>query len=296
MVTQDHAIAFVGNLVPLTVTASLSYLQQHHIPVIGGDLDTEDWVTSPVLFPEGTEFFHQNDGLVKGPVARGKTKLGMLYCVEDPICSASNQYLIKEGHAKADGADPVYSASFSLTQPTFTAQCISARNAGATFIVLGGDGNSLERLARDCAAQGYNPLYAAGGVAVSQSMASDSQLDGMFATQVTFPWMDAYTPAQAAYQQAIQTYAPSLVSSGASAAEWTSGELAVAASGYLGTTPTSAQFFQGLYTIKNNTLGGLAPPLTFNTSAAATAPSCYFEITLGNGKFVDPNGGRPICG
>jgi branched-chain amino acid transport system substrate-binding protein len=295
MVQQDHAIAFVGNLVPLTVQASLSYLQQQHVPVIGGDMTTDSWVTNPVLFPQGTEIFDAVAGNLKMGVARGKTKMGFIYCVEDPVCGTAYQYLITQGHAKADGMDPVYSASFSLTQPTFTAICIAAKKAGVNFFLLGGDGNSLERLARDCAAQGLTPLYAALSIAISQSMASDSQLDGMVSAQATFPWMDSGTPAQATYQQAIATYAPGLVGSGASSAEWTSGELAVAASVDLGAKPTSAQFFQGLYTIKNNNLGGLAPPLTFNVNASATAPSCYFEITLEGGKFVDPNGGKYVC-
>lgn len=295
MVTQDHAIAFVGNLMPLTVQASLSYLQQNHIPVMGGDETTDTWFQSPVLFPEGTEIFHSADGDVKLAVAAGKTKMGFLYCVEDPVCGDSYNYFDQGGHARADGADPVYWSSFSLTQPTFTAQCIQAKRDGANFIFLAGDGNSLERVARDCSAQGYYPLYAAGSIAISASMQSDSQLDGMYGTQATFPWMDSATPAQAAYQQALQTYAPSLVSSGASSAEWTSGELVVAASKYLGANPSSSQFFEGLWTIKNNNLGGLAPPLTFNVNSHATVATCYFYIQLQGKQFVDPNHGKYLC-
>ena len=52
-VTQDHVIAFVGNLMPLTVQASVSYLQQQNIPVIGGDASSTTWWQSPILFPQG---------------------------------------------------------------------------------------------------------------------------------------------------------------------------------------------------------------------------------------------------
>ena len=52
-VTQDHVIAFVGQLVPLTASASLSYLQQQNIPVIGGDASSQTWWQSPVMFPQG---------------------------------------------------------------------------------------------------------------------------------------------------------------------------------------------------------------------------------------------------
>jgi branched-chain amino acid transport system substrate-binding protein len=295
MVTQDHVIAFVGNLVPLTVQASLPYLQQQHIPVIGGDGTTDAWYQNTMLFPEGTEILAAADGTVKAGVATGHTNFGFLYCVEDPICTGADQYLIQQGHAKTDGANPVYSASFSLTQPDFTAQCLNAQQAGANLLLLGGDGNSLERLARDCSAQNYHPTYEAESIGVSASMQSDSQLNGMLASQATFPWMDAATPAQATYQAAIKQYAPGLVGSGASSAEWTSGMLAVAADQDLGATPTSAQFLQGLGTIKNNNLGGLSPPLTFNASGNASTTSCYFMVTLQNGAFVDPNGGKYQC-
>jgi branched-chain amino acid transport system substrate-binding protein len=126
-------------------------------------------------------------------------------------------------------------------------------------------------------------------------MQSDAQLNGMYASQASFPWMDGNTPAQAAYQQAIQTYAPGLVGSGASSNEWTSGALAVAGSKYLGANPTSGQFLQGLWSVKNNDLGGLAPPLTFNANAPASISTCYFAMQLQGSQFVDPNHGKYVC-
>jgi branched-chain amino acid transport system substrate-binding protein len=295
MVTQDHVIAFVGNIVPLTVQASLSYLQQQHIPVIGVYSATATDFQSPVLFPASTEINSLSDGNIKLALAAGKKKLGFLYCVEAPACTYAYNYLIKGGHAQADGADPAYSSSFSLTQPSFTAQCLQARQAGVDFIFLGGDGNSLERVARDCAAQGYQPQYEAVSLGVSASMQDDPQLDGMLATQASFPWMDSGTPAQAAYQEAIRRYAPGLVGSGASSNEWTAGQLAVAASKFLGANPTAAQFLQGLWSIKNNDLGGLSPPLTFNANGNASIARCYFAIQLKGGKFADPSNGKYVC-
>jgi branched-chain amino acid transport system substrate-binding protein len=296
-VTQDHVIAFVGNIVPVTVQASLPYLVQQHIPVIGGDITSDYWFQSPVLFPQGTEVLATADGDIRAAVARGDTKLGFLYCVEDPICTQGYNYEITQGHAQADGADPVYSAGVSLTQPDFTAQCLAAKQAGANVLLLGGDANSLERLASDCHAQGYDPLYEALSIGVDAALAQDPLVNGMIAAEATFPWMDADTPAQAAYQQAVKQYAPSLAESGSSSAEWTAGMLATAAASALTSTPTSAEFFQGLWAIKNNTLGGLAPPLTFNANGNgnATVVSCYFLITLQNGQFTDPDNGSVKC-
>jgi branched-chain amino acid transport system substrate-binding protein len=189
----------------------------------------------------------------------------------------------------------VYSASYSLTQPDFTAQCLAAQQAGATAIYFAGDGDSLVRMARDCSAQGYKPEYLADSIGVTASVQADSLLNGLLSTQSNFPWTDTFTPAEITYQAAMKKYDPGLVGSATTAAEWTAGMLAVAADQFLGSTPTSAQFLQGLWSIKNNNLGGLAPPLTFNAHGLPTQSQCYFEMTLNSGQFVDANHGNYQC-
>jgi branched-chain amino acid transport system substrate-binding protein len=221
--------------------------------------------------------------------------MGVVYCVEDPTCSNGIQSLIQPGGGQAAGVTTVYSSSISITQPDFTANCLDAKSAGANLIYFAGDGDSLERMANNCAAQGYNPLYVGDSIAITANLASDANLDGLVAGQTDFPWVDSYTPAQATYQQAVKQYDPGLAGSATTAAEWTAGMLAVAASGALTATPTSAEFFQGLWSIKNNNLGGLAPPLTFNANAPATPSNCYFLMTLQKGQFVDLDQGASQC-
>jgi branched-chain amino acid transport system substrate-binding protein len=296
-VTQDHVIAFVGNLVPLTVQAGVSYLQQQNIPVIGGDASSATWWQSPILFPQGGSDLGSDQAIftIKAAAAKGLTKMAVLYCVEDPTCSNGIQSLIQQGGGQAAGVTNVYSSSFSITQPDFTAQCLDAKQAGATFIYFAGDGDSLIRMANNCAAQGYKPLYVGDSIAITANLASDANLNGLLAGQTDFPWVDNFTPAQATYQQAVKQYDPQLAGSATTAAEWTAGMLAVAASSALTATPTSAEFFQGLWAIKNNNLDGLAPPLTFNANAAATPSNCFFLMTLQNGQFSDLNHGNSQC-
>jgi branched-chain amino acid transport system substrate-binding protein len=232
---------------------------------------------------------------IKAAAAKGYTKMGVLYCVEDPTCSNGIQSLIQPGGGQQAGVTTVYSSSFSITQPDFTAQCLDAKQAGATFIYFAGDGDSLMRMANNCAAQGYKPLYVGDSIAITANLASNPNLNGLLAGQTNFPWVDAFTPAQATYQQAVKQYAPQLAGSATTAAEWAAGMLAVAAAKDLTATPTSAEFFQGLWSIKDNNLGGLAPPLTFNQNAAATPSNCFFLMTLQNGQFVDLQNGNSQC-
>ncbi|HWF16306.1 MAG TPA: ABC transporter substrate-binding protein [Acidimicrobiales bacterium] len=296
-VTQDHVIAFVGNLMPLTAQASVSYLQQQNIPVIGGDASSNVWWQSPVLFPQGGSDLccPQTDFTIKAAAARGFTKMAVLYCVEDPTCAQGAKPLIQSGGGQAEGVDTVYSSSISITQPDFTAQCLDAKQAGATFVYFAGDGDSLYRMANNCAAQGYNPLFVGDSIAITANLATNPHLNGLLAGQTDFPWVDSYTPAQATYQQAVKTYDPGLAGSATTSAEWTAGMLAVAASKDLTATPTSAEFLQGLWSIKNNNLGGLAPPLTFNQNAPATPSPCYFLMSIQNGQFVDLQNGGTQC-
>lgn len=294
-VSQDHVIAFVGNLMPLTAQASVSYLQQQNIPVIGGDASSATWWQSPMLFPQGGSDLGADQALftVKAAAAKGYTKMGVLYCVEDPTCSNNIQSLIQR--AQQAGITTVYSSSFSITQPDFTAQCLDAKNAGATLLYFAGDGDSLMRMSNNCGAQGYKPEYAGDSIAITANLASNPNLNGLIAGQTDFPWVDSFTPAQATYQQAVKQYDPQLASSATTAAEWTAGMLAVAAAKDLTATPTSAEFLQGLWSIKNNNLGGLAPPLTFNQNAPATPSNCFFLMTLQNGQFADLQNGSAQC-
>jgi branched-chain amino acid transport system substrate-binding protein len=296
-VTQDHVIAFVGNLMPLTVQASVSYLQQQNIPVIGGDASSTTWWQSPILFPQGASDLGSNQAVftIKAAAAKGFTKMGVVYCVEDPTCSNGIQSLIQPGGGSQAGVTTVYSSSISITQPDFTSQCLDAKQAGATFIYFAGDGDSLLRMSNNCAAQGYKPLYVGDSIAITANLASSPNLNGLLAGQTDFPWVDSYTPAQQTYQQAVKQYAPQLAGSATTAAEWTAGMLAVAASKDLTASPTSAQFLQGLWSIKGNNLGGLAPPLTFNQKAPATPSNCFFLMTLQNGQFVDLQNGNAQC-
>jgi branched-chain amino acid transport system substrate-binding protein len=248
-----------------------------------------------MLFPQASGIQNEAIFTVKAATAKGYTKMAIMYCVEDPTCTNGNNSLNASGASQADGATTVFSSSFSITQPDFTAQCLDAKQAGATFIYFAGDGDSLLRMSNDCSAQGYNPLFVGDSIAITANLATDSHLNGLLAGQTNFPWTDSYTPAQQAYQEAVKTYDPSLPGSATSAAEWSAGMLAVAADKDLTASPTSAEFLQGLWSLKNDNLGGLAPPLTFNQNAPATPSDCYFLMSLQNGQFVDLNNGNTEC-
>ena len=60
------------------------------------------------------------------------------------------------------------------------------------------------------------------------------------------------------------------------------------------TRVTAVSANSGLYELKNETLGGIAPPLTF-TPGRPTFVRCYFTDELKDGRFVPLNDSRPSC-
>jgi hypothetical protein len=62
----------------------------------------------------------------------------------------------------------------------------------------------------------------------------------------------------------------------------------------LSPTSTAADVKKGLYDLKNETLGGLAPPLNFTPGKPAFA-NCYFTFKVENGQYVSLNNGHSNC-
>jgi branched-chain amino acid transport system substrate-binding protein len=51
---------------------------------------------------------------------------------------------------------------------------------------------------------------------------------------------------------------------------------------------------QSLYAMKDETLGGLAPPLNF-TQGQVSLHNCWFVLGIKNQKYTAPKGGTPQC-
>jgi branched-chain amino acid transport system substrate-binding protein len=293
MVKNQHAIAFVDNLTPLSTNAYVSYAEQAHIAVIGTDLvDPIDW-SSVALFPQGAYVNNIATGTLKLAPIAGHRNVAMLYCQEANACA--NAYNVAQSTQQQAGVNLVYTARISLGGVDFTNNCIDANGAHADVMYVAADDATVGRVADQCAAQNYRPMMITSSLAVTNKAQQDSNLNGLTAAIQTFPWMVNSTPALAEYQQAIQTYYPSLIGASATSATWTAGKLAQLAGANLPANPTPSDFFNGLYAIKNNNLGGLTAPLTFNAGQPPAKASCYFVLKIVNGHWTAPNGANASC-
>ncbi|MGH9035523.1 MAG: ABC transporter substrate-binding protein, partial [Acidimicrobiia bacterium] len=294
MVENKGAVAFVGTLMVFSGYGPRDYLEERKIPVIGGDGTINVWLESPMYFTSSANFPGISFGAVKGLVDLGKKKIALFHCVEAEQCKTWRDTAVAK--APSLGAEIVYEAQVSLAQPDFTAECVSAQRAGADGVMTGVDGPSIVRFARSCSQQGYKPQLMTASLAVIESIAKDPNLDGLMAPQGNFPHMADDLPAEREYHAARQQYAPSLENSPAVATVWTGGVLLREVSKTLPPGKvTSADFFPGLHAIKNNTLGGLVGPLTFNAGGVASEVRCVFFIRVVGGKFTPPYGSKQQC-
>jgi branched-chain amino acid transport system substrate-binding protein len=301
MVHQHHVVAFVDVIVPLTVAGFRPAVEADKVPVVGGVTGTDDFYDSPWLFPEAASFSDQAFGLVRSGVQLGKKKLGLLYCVEASACTTLEKKI--KQFAPDAGAELVYDAPISLTQPDFSAQCINARNAKVDLLGAAMDGASITRLVRSCQAIGYKPLIATSGALITPAQAADDLLRqfGVVTVSGEAPWFLTDQPGLRAYHAALTKWAPDLPPDAESVRAWSCGELLRLALEHLGAEArsgpiTTAMVLKGLGTIKHETLGGLIAPATFSPGQAhATSTGCMFFEQLSTAGWSAPRGSKMVC-
>ena len=299
LVEDKHAVAVVGAYLGLTLSAITKYMNEKRVPVIGGELAGYAWFQNPMFFPQGTTTALALYGILQTTAAENKPKMALFYCTEAAVCTDTQAQM--KAYAPAAHVEIVYEAPLSLAQPDFTAQCINARSAGAQAVMIVMDGGSMARIARDCARQSYHPALWTGASILADNQKNDPNLDGVRAIAQTFPFMLSATPAERAYQAALRRYDPAAPPAGTASMAWTAAELfraAVESQAKATSGPITKQLvLDGLYSLKNATLGGLAPnSLTFKAGSAGNAGArCYWIVGLSKGAWVAPNGNNQIC-
>jgi branched-chain amino acid transport system substrate-binding protein len=131
---------------------------------------------------------------------------------------------------------------------------------------------------------------------VIEDQAKVKELDGTRAPVGNFPWM-ATTAAAREYSQAMAEYAPGLANSQGTSAAWVSGKVIEKAAAAIGAggQPSSDAILRGLWGIKNDTFGGLAPPLTFVQNKPSPEARCYFYVEIADGKWNSKSGLKQTC-
>jgi branched-chain amino acid transport system substrate-binding protein len=301
LVNDKKAIAIVGAGVATTFPAARRFAEQNKVPFVGGDLIEPSWFASPWLFPQGGSPLAAYAGAMKEAAAAAHTtKIGLVYCVEAAICGQINENF--DAMAKASGLQVVLRKVSSITSPDYTAECqaLKSAGAGAVFVAMEGSGNA--RFARSCRSLGYQPAIATSALAVTAEAVLDPNIRklGAFLGAATTPFLATDSAGVRGFTAAYDRFAPGSSVDQNSITQFTAGRLfeaAIAAVSAIARTGpiTRDLLLDGLWRIKNETLGGLAPPITFHRNAPPAANDCYASLTIAAAGYAAPKGGRFDC-
>src|ERR1019366_9243038 len=225
-VEQDHivALATVSN----APQAFDTYIAGLGIPVLGTDGSGVDMFTNPDFFFPG-----QTDDSLPAAVVLAAKKVhaksfAILYCAESPAC----QELVAPEKAAATkyGETLSYITQISASAPSFAAQCLAAKQSGATVLFIADAVSVVEAVASSCAAQGYNPTVVASDGAVGRQFPQSPGLkNGLLAFEPQIPFNADTPPATKTMIAAFEKYQPSLMSNpnynGEADEAWVSGLL-----------------------------------------------------------------------
>ncbi len=296
LVGTDHVVAIIDATSEDFSWAS--YIEAQGVPVVGMTTSTEPMFLNPDFYPEGQTEDSLFDGITAAVHQAGGKDFALFYCAEAVQCQEGIAPL--EAGAKAAGEDVVAALEVAVSAPNYTAQCLAAKQAGATVIFTADSQQVDSKIIQDCYAQGYKPKVVIDGETLSPTMATSPALDqSTYFTVPNLPYF-ANTSAIKAMNSAINKYEPGTlknVNYNELAAEgWMSGKLfqaAVAAADVSGAL-TTAELIKGLDSLKGNTLDGLAPPLTY-TAGKPHPVDCWYYAVLKDGKFTTPFGLKDFC-
>jgi branched-chain amino acid transport system substrate-binding protein len=298
LISSDHVVALVD--VSNTDTQWSSYAVQHGVPIVGGTTSGQLFVTSPDFFSPGETLSAYFANFVQAAQKVGAKSIAEFYCAESVTCLQAVAPLKAQG-AK-DHVPLVDATEISASAPSYAAQCLAAKQAGAGALVVADAVSVVESVAKSCEAQGYDPYEIALDGAVALSFTSTPGLkDKLIGSEPNIPFF-VHNAASAPIFAALQKYQPSVLSSPNYGEEVTQAYISgmlfadAAKAGKVGVNgpPTAAQVLDGLYSLQGDTLGGTSPPLTFK-GGQPNPINCWYWIATSNGQFTTPYGTDPVC-
>jgi branched-chain amino acid transport system substrate-binding protein len=224
----------------------------------------------------------------------------LVYCTEASICGTINQNY--EAMAAQSNLKVVLRKVTSITAPDYTSECQALKSAGAQMVFYSVDGSGDGRMARSCRALDYSPPVATAALAVSEAASTDPNLraQGVFLGTPIAPFKADDVPGMKEFQEAYNTYAPGSSVDEDTMSAWASGKLFEKALANVSQKARSGPItkdliLEGLWKVKDETLDGIAPPITFNRDGLPSPNDCYFTLTIHAKGYEAPRGSKIGC-
>lgn len=286
---QDGVQAVVSNF-STTAEIYTPYFESQKVPQIGGITSDLKRELSPNFFPSGGNIAGRDFGIVKSAKDAGKSKLGVFYCAEYPSCASVGDLYSNIAEATG-GIEVVAEGSMSATAPNYIPQCLKVKDAGVDSLYIQNAAPPVIKMLSDCQQQGVETLTLEQNAIATPEMAESSAAEGMKVMYGNPVASDASTPGGKYLNESIEKYSPDLMDSPnwneSLTAVWAGLELfkKVAEQGKLTPESSTEDVYAALYEVKDETIDGLSPPLTFEAGKARNIP-CWYSGTVEGGKIV----------
>jgi branched-chain amino acid transport system substrate-binding protein len=304
LVENKKVIAVVGDTSG-SEQAWADYAEQQKVPIIGpNNIDTLP-ITNPMFYAVGGSVISNLWGQMKSAAVQGVKKVGVLLCTENPACGQARP--IFKSMAASVGMTETYDAVASATQPSYTAECLAAKEAGVeAFAAYVND----TVLARDCQRQGFTPKWinADGGPgrtaikaqpALGKAVGSSEQWTCQGpSTAETASFYTSMKKYHSEYNEGTQKF---IQSGPGDCKAWAAGMAFQKAIANANVAPTANatrdDVIRGLSMFSNETLGGFAPGLTFSDGTKPNPQiKCIYLYKWNNLDFVRvPKTLAPTC-
>ncbi|MFI5052912.1 MAG: ABC transporter substrate-binding protein [Acidimicrobiia bacterium] len=291
---NKKVVAIVGQSVS-NVGTWASYAKDQNLPVVGGTSIDATWFTNQMFYPVGATVLSQIWGQMAAAAAAGAKRVGVLLCTEVAACQGARA--IFKAQATANGLTETYDAVASATQPSYTAECLAAKDAKvqafAAFV-------PLPVLSRDCARQGFHPKWInANDLPPRTAIKAAPELGRTVGAGGHWNCMGPAQPATKAFNAAMNKYHPEYMKGGklydqqaeVLCSTWDAGmafKKAIENANVAATaTATRQDVIKGLAMFKGETLGGFSGPLTFNDGTVPNPQQkCVFLYKWQGTTFV----------
>ncbi len=299
LVEQSKVVAFVANWASQTQQASSQYLHGKGIPVIGGDhTGADSWGKYDNFFPNGPVtdgFIQTNVVAARNAISKDQTRLGLLVCAEAPNICAKGQGIVSS-YAPQVGFDLVYNAQASFVAGQYTAQCLQMKSSGVQVLYLIQPASAVRSVARDCAQQGFKPIYVLANGGTAGDFNKDPNFDGSVVVSPTYPFSGGSNPEYSRFKAAMESaHGKDVLLDIASSMGWGAAITFEEAVQKVIGPVTSKSLTTALWTFKNASPKGWTTPLTFKKDAAAMPPKCAWVMRIADGKYVTSGGGKVSC-
>jgi ABC-type branched-subunit amino acid transport system substrate-binding protein len=298
-VEQQGVVAFLYTTLGFSPNGNNKYLDSKHIFTFSTEGGLEVAYNDPYVLTATPTGLTNADSLIlafgKAIKASGGVKLASFACSDFGLCDNFDKRWSDKTVLDKAGFTLVARGRPSLTQPDYTSQCLAAKQAGATAIMIAMDGAAIRRFAGDCARQNYHPKLATADLVATKDLPGDKNVDGLIIGTKMSSFADTRVEGVKEAYAAFARYAPGQTITGGMTNGWIIGEFFAQAGKNLPDKVTLSAIEDGLYSIKNNNLKGMTYPITMERGKPMARQLCYGVAVIQGDKFVPGTGQALYC-